>query len=74
MRPFAANSETMPKKRTKITIRADDLVKEFDKVHDRAELIALLAPLHLPEGLSEGEKHRIANSLVRATARVWAKV
>jgi hypothetical protein len=47
----------------------DDLVNEFNKVNDRIELIALLAPLRLPEGLDENEKsknHQRADSRDRA--------
>jgi len=49
----------------------DDLVNEFDKVNDRIELIALLAPLRLPEGLDENEKAKITAALTRAAARCW---
>jgi hypothetical protein len=49
----------------------DDLVVEFDKVNDKVELIALLAPLRLPEGLGEPQKQKITNALIRATARCW---
>jgi hypothetical protein len=58
----------MPKNQTN-TIRAADLCKEFEKVKDRAELIALLAPLRLPKDVSESEKLQIGNALIRATWR-----
>jgi hypothetical protein len=49
----------------------DDLVAEFDKINDKIELIALLAPLRLPEGLGEPQKRKITNALIRAAARCW---
>jgi hypothetical protein len=52
----------------------DDLVDEFDKINDKIELIALLAPLRLPAGLGEPQKQKIINALIRATARCWKGV
>jgi hypothetical protein len=50
---------------------ADDIVAMLDASKDRAELLALLAPMRLPHGLSEGECARVTEALIAAAARCW---
>jgi hypothetical protein len=50
---------------------ADDLVAVFDSINERIELIALLAPLRLPPGLSDSDRAKITVALIRAAARCW---
>jgi hypothetical protein len=50
---------------------ADDLVAVFDSINERIELIATLAPLRLPSGLSNGDRAKITVALIRAAARCW---
>jgi len=49
----------------------DQLVAIFATINDRAALIAFLAPLRLPDGLSENERARVSDALVAAAARCW---
>jgi hypothetical protein len=49
----------------------DELSATFATINDRAELIAFLAPLRLPHGLSEHERARLSEALLAATARCW---
>jgi prophage regulatory protein len=49
----------------------DELVETFATINDRAELIALLAPLRLPHGVSEHDKARVGEALTAAAARCW---
>jgi hypothetical protein len=49
----------------------DKLVAELDGINDRAELLALLAPLRLPTNLSAQERARVTIALVVAASRCW---
>jgi len=49
----------------------DQLVAIFATINDRAALIAFLAPLRLPDGLSENERARVSDALVAGAARCW---
>jgi hypothetical protein len=52
----------------------DAVIATLNKIRDRAELVAFLAPLRLPLGLSEKEKAKITSALIRATARCWKEL
>jgi hypothetical protein len=52
---------------------ADDIIALLDVTKDRAELLALLAPLRLPEGVSDFDRGRITAALTRAAARCWQR-
>jgi hypothetical protein len=47
----------------------DDIVALLDTTTDRAELIALLAPMRVPHALPKSECARLTAALMRATAR-----
>ena len=50
----------------------DELIATFaTTIHDRAALIAFLAPLRLPPNLSEQEKARVTAALLVAAGRCW---
>jgi hypothetical protein len=50
----------------------DELIATFaTTIHDRAALIAFLAPLRLPPNLSEQEKARVTVALLTAASRCW---
>jgi hypothetical protein len=50
---------------------ADDIVTMLDTTKDRAELLALLAPMRLPHGLPETEQAKVTDAVVRAASRCW---
>jgi hypothetical protein len=47
----------------------DDIVVLLDTTTDRAELIALLAPMRVPHALPKSQRARLTAALMRATAR-----
>jgi hypothetical protein len=49
----------------------DELVATFAAIHDRAELIALLAPLRLSAALPDDDRARVTEALIAATSRCW---
>jgi hypothetical protein len=48
---------------------ADNIVAMLDDTKDRAELLALLAPLRLPPDLSNNERSKITIALISAATR-----
>jgi hypothetical protein len=48
---------------------ADDIIRELDRCRDRAELVALLAPLRLPANLDEFDRGRLSTAVVEAASR-----
>jgi len=49
----------------------DELVATFAAINDRATLIALLAPLPLPPGLSGPDTARVTAALIAGASRCW---
>lgn len=54
-----------------IATTIDDIIAALDGINDRAELLALLAPLRLPTGLPEQDRARLTDALVAAASRCW---
>jgi hypothetical protein len=50
---------------------ADDIIAMLDATKDRAELLGLLAPMRLPESVSDFDRGRITAALTRAAAPCW---
>jgi hypothetical protein len=48
-----------------------EIVDLLNSAHDRAQLIATLAPLKLPNGLSDHERALIVSALIAAASRCW---
>jgi hypothetical protein len=49
----------------------DDIIAILDVTNDRAELIAFLAPLRVPRGVSDHDRARLTSAVVRTASRVW---
>jgi len=49
----------------------DDLVTLLDTTKDRAELLALLAPLRLSLDIPDEDKARVTEALIAAASRCW---
>jgi hypothetical protein len=49
----------------------DDLVALLNTTKDRAELLALLAPLRLSMDLPDEDKTRVTEALIAAASRCW---
>jgi hypothetical protein len=52
-------------------LAADDLIAMLDATHDRAELIALLLPMRLPDSLDDLDRARLTSAIVAAASRCW---
>jgi hypothetical protein len=52
---------------------ADDIIAALDAVNDRAELLALLAPLRVPDNADNFTRARLTNALIRASVRCWKR-
>jgi hypothetical protein len=50
---------------------SDTLIRLLDTVNDRAELLALLAPLRLSLDVPDSEKARVTEALIAAASRCW---
>lgn len=53
---------------------AADIIDALDSTQDRAELVALLAPLRVPTNVDDFDRGQLATALVRAVGRCWRKV
>jgi hypothetical protein len=51
----------------------DAVIAELNKIGDRAELIAFLAPLRLPTNLDEFDRGRLSAAVVAAASRCWKR-
>ena len=49
----------------------DDLVTLLDTTKNRAELLALLAPLRLTLDIPDEDKARVTEALIAAASRCW---
>jgi len=49
----------------------DDLVTLLDTTKNRAELLALLAPLRLSLDIPDEDKARVTEALIAAASRCW---
>jgi len=49
----------------------DEVIGAFEAIDNRAELVAFLAPLRMPDGLDEDDRARLTSALVAAATRVW---
>jgi hypothetical protein len=50
---------------------ADEIIAILDAINDRAELIAFLAPLRVPNNADDFERARLTSAVVRAASRCW---
>jgi hypothetical protein len=50
---------------------AADIIAMLDAAKDRAELIALLAPLRVPENADPFDRANLTSALIRAATRCW---
>jgi len=65
--------QTRPQGREGRVMSVHELVATFATIHDRAALIAFLAPLRLPRGLSDDERARVTSALIAAASRCWRR-
>jgi hypothetical protein len=52
-------------------MKGDEIIATFAAIHDRAALLAFLAPLRIPRDLPEAERARLTDALVAAASRCW---
>jgi hypothetical protein len=50
---------------------ANDIIAALDTTRDRAELLALLAPLRLSVDLPDDDRARVTEALIAAASRCW---
>jgi hypothetical protein len=49
----------------------DEIIAMLDGITDRASLLAFLAPLRCPDSISDDDRARLTEGLMRAAARCW---
>jgi len=49
----------------------DEILAMFATIHDRAALVAFLAPLRLSKDLSDFDRARVTRALIDAASRCW---
>jgi hypothetical protein len=52
-------------------VSIDDVVGKLNSITGWAELLAFLAPLRLPDNLSDYDKGRLASAYCGACSRAW---
>jgi hypothetical protein len=50
---------------------ADEIIDALDAINDRAELVAFLAPLRVPNNADDFERARLTGAVVAGASRCW---
>jgi hypothetical protein len=50
---------------------ADDIINALESINDRAELIAFMTPLRVPDNADDFERARLTSAVVAAASRCW---
>jgi hypothetical protein len=50
----------------------DQLIADLGVIKDRADLIAFIAPLRVPDCATDTERAALTSALIRAASRCWA--
>jgi hypothetical protein len=51
----------------------DELIAVLDAVGERAELVAFLAPLRVPDHVTNSDRARLTSAVIRAASRCWSR-
>lgn len=51
----------------------DAVIAALNRINDRAELVAFMAPLRLPANLDDFERGRLTAAFVAAASRCWKR-